>query len=145
MKITLMTNINRISPDKILGNIQGKIASALREISPIGKQDIKSELRSKNKLGKLKSKKRQARYPASPARRSAEGQSLARDTGASERLITSNVIGSKLNIGFAKNTKDKNGDYVLEKELYWERPTVEISMNKTLRKVESIMDSKFKI
>lgn len=142
MKITLMTDIGKISPDKILGNIQGKIASALREISPIGKQDIKSELRSKKKTGREKSKKRQAMYPASPARRSARGESLARDTGASEKLITSDVIGSQLNIGFAKNGKD---NYVAENELYYDRPTVEKSMNKTLRKVESIMNSKFKI
>ena len=142
MKITLMTDIGKISPDKILGNIQGKIASALREISPIGKQDIKSELRSKKKTGVKKSPRRLAKYPASPARRSARGESLARDTGSSEKLITSDVIGSQLNIGFAKNGKD---NYVAENELYYDRPTVEKSMNKTLRKVESIMNSKFKI
>jgi hypothetical protein len=138
MRIQLVGKIPNIKT--IIGNIQVKRGQAFNQIARIGKQDIKTELRSP-KSGEEKSARRVARYRKSPARRSAEGESLARDTGRSEKLIASDKVGSRLDIGFLEAQDGNN--YVAK----WEpvRPTIKHSMNRTLPKIQAIMNEVFKL
>lgn len=140
MRIALvgkMPNINTI-----IGNIKTKRSQAFRQIARVGKDDIKTELRSP-KSGEEKSARRVARYKLSPARRSARGESLARDTGRSEKLIATDKVGNRLDIGFLENPHGMN--YVAFNEEERNRPTIEHSMKRTLPKVQAIMNEVFKI
>lgn len=131
-----------VNPKNVIGNLKIKRSKAFREISKIGKEDIKTEMRS-TKTGRPKPQAILSRYRLSPARRSAAGESLARDTGASERLIASVKDVDKLKIGF-KN--DPNGDnYVLEHEISNNRPTVRKSMERTLPKARKIFLKNFNL
>jgi hypothetical protein len=125
----------------IIGNIATKRSRAFNQIAKQGKEDIKKELRSP-KRGIAKSR-RALRYKASPARRSARGESLARDTGASENLISSSKEGSILKIGFLENPYGMN--YVAYHEEENRRPTIKKSRQKTLPKIISIMNENFKL
>ena len=88
------------------------------------KKEVKAEMRSP-KTGRLKPQSRIRRYPASPPRRSAPGEGLARDTGALERLIASNrVNGNKAVVGFLKNKNGFNYARYWEFEAIKKRPTL---------------------
>ena len=132
------------APDirKIIGNIKIKRNKVFREIAPIAKADIKTELRSP-KTGASKSARRTARYSASPARRSASGESLARDTGRSEKLITTSKEANKLDVGFLENPWGLN--YVAYNEEERNRPTIKHSYNKTLPKIIAAVNRNFKL
>ena len=139
MKIKLQGKIPNLS--SIIGNLTQKRSIAFNKIAKVGKEDIKKELRSP-KSGVAKSK-RALRYKASPARRSAKGESLARDTGASEKLIASSKEGDKLKIGFLENPYGMN--YVAYHEEENRRPTIKKSRERTLPKIVSIMNETFKL
>lgn len=126
----------------IIGNVKIRRSQAFREIARQGKIDIKTELRSK-KSGNPKSARRISRYRASPVRRSASGESLARDTGASEKLISSSQQGDILKVGFLANPIGWN--YVAEQEESNNRPTIKKSMGRTLPKVIAAMNRNFKL
>lgn len=140
MRIQLVGKIPNIK--NIIGNIQTKRGQAFNQIARIGKQDIKTELRLP-KSGEEKSARRVARYRKSPARRSAQGESLARDTGRSEKLIASDKVGNRLDIGFLENPYGM--DYVAFNEAERNRPTIKHSMNRTLPKIQAIMNEVFKL
>lgn len=140
MRISLIGKIPNVRT--VIGNINIKRGQAFNQISKIAKNDIKTELRSP-KSGLEKSARRVARYKTSPARRSASGESLARDTGRSEKLITAEKEGSKLNVGFLENPFGMN--YVAFNEKERNRPTIRHSMNRTLPKAQAIMNEVFKI
>lgn len=140
MRITLATRI--IDPRKIIGNLRIKRSKAFSQIAPIAKQDIKTELRSP-KSGIRKPKARIARYRASPARRSAAGESLARDTGRSEKLIAAQKNIDSLSIGFLESPDGDN--YVSNWELDGDRPTIADSRTRSLEKINSIINRHFKI
>lgn len=131
-----------MSPAKVIGNIKNKRSRAFREIAKIGKADIKKELRS-SKTGQFKPEYLISRYRASPVRRSAAGESLARETGASERLITSQKELDKLHIGFKNNPSGDN--YVYEHETANNRPTIGKSKRRTNPSVIKVMQKIFDI
>lgn len=131
-----------LNPRKVIGNVKTKTSKSFREISKIAKDDIKTELRSP-KTGRVKPIALTSRYKASPIRRSARGESLARETGASERLITTQRGVGVLRVGFKNNPSGDN--YVLVHELRNYRPTVRNSMNKTLPKFVKIMQKNFNV
>lgn len=126
----------------IIGNIKIKRNQAFREIAKEGKADIKVELRSP-KSGNSKPARRISRYRNSPVRRSASGESLARDTGASEKLITSSQEGDSLKVGFLQNPSGVN--YVRNQEEDNNRPTVRKSMERTLPKAIAAMNRNFQL
>jgi hypothetical protein len=127
---------------KIIGNINAKRSVAFSEISPLAKKAIIAELRSR-KSGVSKSRNRASRFRISPARRSAWGESLARDTGASEKLITTQKVGNNLNVGFLENPYGFN--YVAFNEIERNRPTVRKAKEKTLPNVIAIIGKNFKL
>lgn len=131
------------SPIKFIGNIEIKRNKTFKEISVFAKEDIKKELRSPNKKGRKKPLALITKYPLSPARRSAKGQSLARETGKSEKLIASSIESDKLKIGFLKNP---NGDnYVREHELENDRPTISESQKRSLPKIIKTINKNFNL
>lgn len=140
MRIQLVGKIPNIKT--IIGNIPAKRGQAFRQIARIAKQDIRTELRSP-KSGEEKSARRVARYKLSPARRSARGESLARDTGRSEKLIATDKVGNRLDVGFLENPHGMN--YVAYNEEERNRPTIKHSMNRTLPKIHAIMNEVFKL
>jgi len=131
-----------VNPAKIIGDIKSRTSRAFSEIAPIARDDIKKELRSP-KSGAAKPARRLARFRLSPARRSATGESLARDTGQSEKLIKTNKKQNNLEVGFLENPFGFN--YVAYQELENRRPTIKKSRERTLPKVISIVNRNFKI
>lgn len=125
---------------------KSKIRKTLNESALVVKNNLKKELR-KAKKGAIKDyQAKRRRYPTSPLRRSKAGESLARDTGNSEKKIKSNITGSVIDIGFLKFGNEFN--YMK----YWEfdvsegrkRPTMLITKNKSLAKINSIFRKNLK-
>ncbi|MFT6842663.1 MAG: hypothetical protein ACJASR_001432 [Psychroserpens sp.] len=134
MRITANFDKRILNISSITGNIKSNFSRALDQSGELIEQNIKSELRSANKTGTIK---------RTGSRRSAPGESLARDTGKSEKLIGSNKVGSnKLYVGFAPNTLGY--DYIKEQEESNNRPTMELAIKKSLNKIQSIFDSNMK-
>ena len=124
----------------ILGNTKSNLSRAMTESAKLVKDNIKAELRDPNKTGTAKPKSRRR---ASPARRSAAGESLARDTGASERLISSDKTSdTSVKVGFKENPF--GFDYVAYQELENNRPTMQKAVEKSLKGIENIFDKNLK-
>jgi hypothetical protein len=138
MKATPNFNPNILNLSAIIGNLKTNINKSLKESSQVLKKNIKEELRSPNKTGALKSGRRK-RFSE---RRSASGESLARETGASERLISSQSLSnSTVEVGFLENPF--GFDYVAYQELEKNRPTVEKAGENSLKEIETIFDKNF--
>lgn len=132
----------------IIGNIKTKRSQTFREIAREGKADIKVELRlPKSGTAKLARRKKYGRTilagRVSPARRSASGESLARDSGASEKLISSSKQGDSIKIGFLDDPLGFN--YVAFHEDENNRPTIKKSMQRTLPKMIAAVNRNFKL
>lgn len=123
----------------IMGNTRANINRSLRMSGKLVKFNIKKELRSPNKTGV---EKKNIRSRVSPLRRSAIGESLARDTGASERLIASNLQGESLIVGFKPNPF--GFDYVAFHEEENNRPTMKKAVENSLRGIDYIFDKNLK-
>lgn len=145
MKLRITNNISQVKSNfkTLAADIKSRKIKVLREIAKAGKESIKEELRSPNKTGTTKSARRRARYRRSPERRSAVGESLARDTGVSEKLITSTLNNSSVDIGFKENPFGFN--YVAWQELENERPTIAESLTRTSIKIRDILNKNYKI
>lgn len=128
------------------GLIRANISRFLDEASKIVEKNIKAELRSKNKTGTEvgdSSYVQGQRFKRFSTRRSAVGESLARETGRSERLISSEKVGSTgVKIGFEENPL--GFDYVAFHEEENNRPTMQLAIDKSLKEIESIMDKNFR-
>jgi hypothetical protein len=124
-------NISIVSPNRI----KGDIARSLKESTNIIKKNIRKELRDPNKTGVLKPLSR--RRSGSPRRRSAPGESLARDTGNSERLISSiKISNTRRYVGFKK---DLNGfDYLAFQENQRNRPTLQKAVAKSVNEIKLV-------
>ena len=112
------------------------IRRSLQESVAIIKDNTKAGMReAKSGVAKPKSS---LRYRASPIRRSAIGEGLARDKGDAEKLLASNVnANSTAQVGFKNNQRGLN--YVK----YWEekgRPTLASGVNKSLNNIQSIFN-----
>lgn len=114
------------------------ISRSLHQSSTLVKINIRKEMRSP-KSGYQKTKI----TPLSPIRRSRAGQSLARDSGDSAKLIsTSKLTGSATEVGFKKDPR--GFDYIN----FWEneapekfqRPTMELAIKKSLSKIQDIFE-----
>ncbi len=136
MKITANFDRRILNISGMLGNIKSDINLSLKEAGTLVKSNIKAELRSPNKTGATKPSRR---FRASPRRRSAPGESLARDTGASERLISSEKTGnSKMEVGFKENPY--GFDYIAYQELERNRPTVQFAVEKSFDEIQNIFE-----
>lgn len=135
MKITADFDKRILSLSGIISDIKQGRAAAFKETADLIKSNIKAELRSSNKTG---AQKRSTRFRASPSRRSAAGESLARDTGASELLIDSDISSNTMEVGFKKNPK--GFDYVAYQEDHNHRPTMELAIKKSLAEIERIFE-----
>lgn len=126
-----------VGVENLSSNLKMGLSRSLNQSASAVKFNIKKELRSPNKSGAVKTRSRLR--GGSPARRSAPGESLARDTGRSERLIDSSKIGSTLmRVGFRK---DPAGfDYVSYQEEVNDRPTMELAIKKSLSTIQDIFE-----
>lgn len=130
--------------NQIFSRIKFKTKSGLRktlnESALVIKQQLKAELRSKKSGAIKKYQSQRRRYSASPQLRSRAGESLARDTGQSEKKIKSNINGSKLTVGFLNFGNEFNYVSYWEKEVgeSKKRPTLLIAKNKSLSKIQEI-------
>jgi len=127
------------------GIVKDHISSFLEEASKIIEKNIKAELRSPNKTGTAVgdfSYSQGRKFKRFSKNRSAVGESLARETGKSERLISSTRVGSRaMEIGFLDNP---NGfDYVAYHEEDNSRPTLKNAVDKSLKEIEAIIDKNF--
>lgn len=117
-----------------------EIRKSLYESAKVVKDNIKTVMREP-KSGAFKPKS-SLRFKASPIRRSAVGQGLARDTGRAEsRIASTSPQNNSISIGFKK---ENSFDYVK----YWEfngRPTLSISGGRSLRDIKSIFERNLKI
>ena len=137
MRVTANFNKKLLNVSGLMGNIKADIARSLTQSTTEVKKNIKSELRSPNKTGTVKTSRR---FRSSPGRRSAPGESLARDSGRSERLISSSgVSGSKSEVGFLENPNGYN--YIAGQEELNNRPTMEIAIKKSLPRIQKIFES----
>lgn len=153
MKATPNFNPNILNLSAIIGNLKTNINKSLKESSQVLKKNIKEELRSPNKTGafvKGFSKGKNSTYAITASgrrkrfseRRSASGESLARETGASERLISSQSLSnSTVEVGFLENPF--GFDYVAYQELEKNRPTVKKAGENSLKEIETIFDKNF--
>lgn len=117
-----------------------EIRKSLYESAKVVKDNIKTVMREP-KSGAFKPKS-SLRFKASPIRRSAIGQGLARETGHAEsRIASTNPQHNSISVGFKK---ENSFDYVK----YWEfngRPTLSISGGRSLRDIKSIFERNLKI
>ena len=123
----------------IIGNTKANLNKSMNEAADLVKKNIKAELRSPNKTGSIAtgSNKRFS------ARRSARGESLARDTGASEQLIASDKQSdTSIVVGFKENPFGSN--YIAYQELSNNRPTMQKAIEKSLQGIENIFDKNLK-
>ncbi|MCE2688135.1 MAG: hypothetical protein LW595_06295 [Rickettsiales bacterium] len=131
-------NVNNISYKHIIEDIKNnckvKLKKTLRESCLLIKDNLKKELKSKDKIGALKSLAYQRKYPASPIRRSAIGQSLARDTGKSERNISYDIENSSAKIGFLSFEDDYIAKWEFSKNE--KRPTMLNAINKSSESIK---------
>lgn len=125
--------MKRLNLSPLKSAINGAISKSLSETNVVLKDAIKKELRSPNKTGELKPRNR---YKAFSERRSASGESLARFSGASEKLIASEKSGHKARVGFKENPY--GFDYIAYQELERNRPTVAKALKKSKYKIHSI-------
>ena len=140
MRVTANFDKRLLNVSGLMGNIKADISRSLTESANTVKKNIKAELRSPNKTGDLKTSRR---FRASPGRRSASGESLARDTGRSEKLITSSkTSGSKVEVGFAENPNGYN--YVAAQEESNNRPTMELAIKKSIPTIQKIFETNLK-
>lgn len=127
-----------------LNNLQLKMKREVRrsliDSAKVVKSNIKTVMREP-KSGVLKPKS-SLRFQASPIRRSAVGQGLARETGRAEsRIANTNPQNNTIDVGFKR---ENSFDYVR----YWEfngRPTLSISGGRSLRDIKSIFERNLKI
>lgn len=113
---------------------------ALKETANFLKEQIKKEMRLR-KTGELKTRTRRLRYPASPVRRSASGESAARDTGLAEKSINVTTFTNTSNIGF----KGKANKYMSILELDKNRPTLSNVEKKSLKRILTIFRKHTKV
>ena len=138
MKITANFDKRILKVSNVFGNIKSDINKSLVQSTKVIKDNIKAELRSPNKTGSLK--KKRIRFSS---RRSAFGESLARDTGDSERLISSSNIGNlKVEVGFLDNPSGFN--YIQFQEIERNRPTMEKAVENSLNEINQIFDRNLK-
>lgn len=151
IKIDVNFDSRILNISSIVGNIKSNLNKSLKESAIVIKNNIKAELRSPNKSGTLVTTfaagktsalgasrygRRSRRYSE---RRSAKGESLARDTGASEQLIASSLKNnSQLEVGFLENPH--GFEYIKYQELEQDRPTVKKAVENSLKEIERIFD-----
>jgi hypothetical protein len=136
MRVTADFDKRILNVSGIMKDIKTEINKSLQESANIVKENIKKELRSPQKTGTIKTSRR---FRSSPLRRSAPGESLARDTGRSEKLInSSNISSSKIEVGFLENPDGFN--YVEHQELEKNRPTMELSIKKSIDKIQQTFE-----
>lgn len=142
MKITADFNKNILNVTGIMGNLKADIARSLEQSASLVKKNIVAELRSPNKSGtevgkSIISQGRRIRRFSS--RRSAKGESLARDTGRSEKLIDFEMSGSKsVEVGFKSNPQ--GFDYVAYQELEKDRPTMQKAIANSIEGINNIFE-----
>ena len=129
MRITADFDKRILSLSGIIGDIKQGRAAAFRETADLIKSNIKAELYGP-KTGVINTN-------APRGRRSKPGQSLARDTGASEKLIDSEISSNTMAVGFKRNPK--GFDYVVHHEERF-RPTMELAIKKSLAEIERIFE-----
>jgi hypothetical protein len=130
---------SRLNLSPLKSAISAAINKSLSETSVVLKKAIKDELRSPKKSGELKPR---SRYKAFSERRSAAGESLARDSGASEKLISSSKFANTARVGFKVNPY--GFDYVGFHEAENNRPTVAKALKKSKYKIHSIFRNNIK-
>jgi hypothetical protein len=142
MKITVNINSYKGIIEDIKNNCKVKLKKTLRESCVVVKNNLKKELRAGDKVGVLKSLAYQRRYPASPIRRSAIGQSLARDTGRSERNISFDVENSSAKVGFLSF----EDDYIAKWEFSskQKRNTMSNAIDKSLESIKRKFETNLK-
>ena len=114
------------------------LSRSLRQSSTAVKINIRKEMRS-HKSGVVKRKI----TALSPIRRSRAGQSLARDSGDSAKLIsTSKLTGSATEVGFKKDPRGFDYINFWENEVQkkFQRPTMELAIKKSLSKIQDIFE-----
>lgn len=140
MKIKVNTNILRKTLKVRTNRINQVKYSAKSESMKLIKDEIKKEMRSDDKAGVLKSQSRIRRFRVSPIRRSASGQSAARDTGLAEKSIVARNNAD----GFSVSFRGKSGKYMAILENALNRPTLRIVRDKTLSKIKRIFNKNLK-
>lgn len=142
MTVIIKGNFRSLSVE--LNNLQLKMKRELRksliESAKVVKSNIKTVMREP-KHGVFKSKA-SLRFKASPIRRSALYEGLARDTGRAEsRIANTPPQNNSIDVGFKK---ENSFDYVK----YWEfngRPTLSISSGRSLKDIKNIFQRNLKI
>jgi len=134
MRIRININSYKAIIEDIKNNCKVKLKKTLRESCVVVKNNLKKELRSSDKVGELKPLAYQRRYPASPIRRSAIGQSLARDTGKSERNISYDIENSSAKVGFLSFEDDYIAKWEFSKNE--KRPTMLNAINKSSESIK---------
>jgi hypothetical protein len=106
------------------------------------RKNIIAELRSPNKSGTEVGKftiSQGRRIRRFSSRRSAIGESLARETGRSEALIDFEMVGSNaVEVGFKHNPH--GFDYVAYQELEKNRPTMEKAIANSIEGINNIFE-----
>lgn len=136
MRFTADFHKQALSVTGILGNVKQQVQKSLQESVILVEKNIKKELNSPNKTGTLNTRRKSV--GGSIRRRSASGESLSKDTGASEKLISFDVHGSYAEVGFKTNPKGYN--YVDFQERERNRPTMQLAINKSLAQIERIFE-----
>jgi regulator of replication initiation timing len=143
MKLNITINHIQISRqiDRDLKKLEAKIKRTLKQTVSVIKENAKSVMREE-KTGVLKSASLR-RYRASPIRRSAIREALARETGASEKLITGNINGNNTaEVGFAENPW--GFDYIAFHEDN-KRPTLKKAGQKSKDKIKQIVTNNIRL
>lgn len=130
----------KIKIENIQSRMKQDIRRSLYQSAKVVKTNIKTIMREP-KSGVLKPKS-SLRFRASPIRRSAVGEGLARETGRAEkRIANSNIKNNTIEVGFKKQN---DFDYVK----YWEfngRPTLSIAGGRSLKDIKSIFERNLKM
>lgn len=136
--IRITRSKNTVGVANFSSKLKMNLSRSLKQSSTAVKINIRKEMRSPKAGFEKKNLK-----VLSPIRRSRAGQSLARDSGDSAKLIsTSKLTGSSTEVGFKKDPK--GFDYIN----YWEneaqkkfqRPTMELAIKKSLSKIQDIFE-----
>jgi len=143
MKINIKSNHTQIASQikRDMHKLDAGIKRALKQTVSVIKENTKNIMREE-KTG-VEKPLALRRFRASPIRRSAIGEALARDTGASERLITGNVNGNgTAEVGFAENPW--GFDYIAFHEDN-KRPTLKKAGQKSKDKIKQIVENNIRL
>jgi len=112
-------------------SINSAKSAAMRQCARELQSAIRSEFKSKDKIGVLNKRNQYA------GRRSASGQSLAKDSGAALSNVNYEISAKKVVVGI-KKFRDNYVAYWEEKD----RPTIANALAKSMDKIDSIFRGK---